>query len=112
MSHSLAGTPPYMAPEAIRCELPGPSFDLWSLAVVLFEALTGVRPFHGSTLAQTLAHIQSAAPPDPRAVLPLCAQEVSDFFAKVLAPERRDRPGTSRQFAERLAELRQRALAS
>ncbi len=36
---SLAGTPAYLPPEAFRDASPGPSFDLWALAMTLHEAL-------------------------------------------------------------------------
>lgn len=41
----LMGSPSYMAPEATRGEALTPQADLWSLGVVLFEALHGARPF-------------------------------------------------------------------
>jgi hypothetical protein len=104
---SLIGTPPYMAPEALRKEPPGPSFDLWGLAVVLYEALSGVNPFHGATLLETLARIQSDSPPDARLHIPNCPGALAGFFATVLAPDRRIRPATSREFRECLAGVSQ-----
>ncbi len=41
----LVGTPLYMAPEQIRGERPEPSWDVWALAVIAFEMLTGSHPF-------------------------------------------------------------------
>lgn len=42
---SPQGTDAYMAPEQARAQVPGPASDVWGLAVVLFEMLTGLRPF-------------------------------------------------------------------
>src|ERR1041385_5896111 len=46
-SHTTMGTAAYMAPEQIRGEPIGPQADIWSLGIVLFELLTGPRPFRG-----------------------------------------------------------------
>jgi serine/threonine-protein kinase len=53
----LVGTLAYMSPEAIAGEEPGPSFDLWSLAVLLYESLTGTNPFFRNSVAETLLAI-------------------------------------------------------
>lgn len=52
-----AGTPLYLSPEALTGHLPQPSFDLWSLAVVLAEALSGVHPFLGESWSDTRSRI-------------------------------------------------------
>jgi hypothetical protein len=62
------GTPSYMAPEqaSIPPRLAGPQTDVWALGVLLYELLTGRRPFEGAT-AQEVAHrIVTADPPPPR----------------------------------------------
>jgi eukaryotic-like serine/threonine-protein kinase len=57
------GTPVYMSPEqAAGCDI-SPACDIYSLGVIAYEALAGVAPFEGRTLAEVTAmHIYDAAP--------------------------------------------------
>jgi serine/threonine protein kinase len=55
--HGLAGTPYYMSPEAISGAQLSPSFDVWAVAVVVYEMLTGSRPFNGRDTHQVFASV-------------------------------------------------------
>jgi serine/threonine-protein kinase len=57
------GTPSYMAPEQVRDSNVDHRADLWSSGVVLFELLTGTRPFVGASMAATLYAIVHDEPP-------------------------------------------------
>jgi serine/threonine protein kinase len=59
----LLGSPAYMAPEQARRGDVDARADQWSLAVVLYEAIAGVRPFTGQTSEAVLHAILSIAPP-------------------------------------------------
>jgi serine/threonine-protein kinase len=45
----VVGSPPYMSPEQARGEAIDARADLWALAIIAYELLTGSRPFHGPT---------------------------------------------------------------
>jgi hypothetical protein len=98
----LAGTPLYMSPEALSGERSDPTFDLWSLSVVAFEAIAGRHPFERETPEATLRAIQQGATIDMREARPDCPEPIVDLFGKVLARERSRRPSTAREFASRL----------
>ncbi len=59
---ALIGTPAYMAPEQLEGRQVGPAADQFALAVALYEALTGRRPYEGST-ARELKRAIDAGPP-------------------------------------------------
>lgn len=57
------GTPYYMAPEQIRAEKTGPATDIYSLGVILFEMVTGKKPFEKDSYIEILnQHLQSPVP--------------------------------------------------
>ncbi|MFN7914577.1 MAG: serine/threonine-protein kinase [Vicinamibacterales bacterium] len=94
----VVGTPLYMSPEALRNDPPDQGFDLWSLAVTLFEALAGVNPY---ARRQLFAMTTAWPAPDPRDFKP-CSAGAAAFFAKALSPKRAERPATAQAFGELL----------
>lgn len=66
----LVGTPAYLAPERIDGQAATPATDLYSLGVVLFEALTGQRPFEGRDAFSLAAAIKSAPLPPVASLRP------------------------------------------
>jgi serine/threonine-protein kinase len=68
-SHTLVGTPAYMAPEQALGKAAGPAADQYALGTVLFETLTGRPPFEGDTpVATALAQMSADAPEIPARV--------------------------------------------
>jgi serine/threonine protein kinase/tetratricopeptide (TPR) repeat protein len=67
-SRFVFGTISYMSPEQIDGRPAGPESDLWALGVILFEMLTGQRPFRGDHPLAVAHHIVSSAPTPVSAV--------------------------------------------
>jgi len=82
------GTPAYLSPEQALGRLVDARSDLYSLAIVLFEMLTGRTPFR-SPDPQTLVRMQVAAPPPSLASVapgrPWCTPALEQFFRRALA---------------------------
>ncbi|HEU5300535.1 MAG TPA: PASTA domain-containing protein [bacterium] len=96
---TVLGSVQYLSPEQARGTAVGPSTDIYSLGVVLYEMVTGMLPFEGdSPIATALAHINQA-PPAPRTLVPSLPVRVEGItlFALAKAPSRRYRsPGEMR----------------
>ena len=60
LTGGVIGTAPYMAPEQVRGELVGPSADVYSLGLVLLEALTGRREYPGTSMESAGARLHRA----------------------------------------------------
>ncbi len=87
----VMGTASYMSPEQARGEHVDHRTDIWSLGAVLYEALTGERPFKGATseaVLYSILHEEPAAPSSVRDDLP---EQVNTVVANALEkdPERR-----------------------
>ncbi|MFO0547942.1 MAG: protein kinase [Polyangiaceae bacterium] len=82
----LIGTPQYMSPEQLmRAGPPDASADLWALAILAYELLTGKVPFLGETLAATLVAITRAQMTPPSTSVPEVPVSLDAFFARALA---------------------------
>ncbi len=88
------GTPAYMCPEQVAgAELLSPAADLYSLALILFEMLTGRAPFTGTGAAQIMIAHATMPPPLLAAVAPDAdlSAHMEEFIARGLAKRPEDR---------------------
>jgi serine/threonine kinase PknH len=103
---SQIGTLNYMAPERFRDPVSTPAVDVYSLACVLYESLTGEIPFARDSLENLVAAHIASPPPRPSAVNPRVPVTFDDVIARGMAKEPDDRYGS----AGALARAAQRAL--
>lgn len=100
------GTVDYMSPEAINGDLGADGrSDLFSLAVVLFELITGKRPFHAPTAASTSYNVVNAPPPTFTEAGVLAHPMLESILAKALSKRAADRYPTAADFARELLHL-------
>jgi hypothetical protein len=85
------GTASYVAPEQAAAQRLGPESDWYSMGVVLYEALTGMRPYAGSDLA-VLLEKQQSRPQRPSELVPDLPRDLSQLCFDLLAPEPSQRP--------------------
>ena len=93
MTHdgALFGTPNYMSPEQVRGEELDGRTDLFSLGVVCYEMLTGVKPFGGDSISSVLYRIVNEPPKDAPVRLDRVPPPLATFLATALAKHPADR---------------------
>jgi len=103
---AIVGTLPYMAPEQLSGAEAGARADLFSLGIVLYELLTGRRPFRGMTSSETRAAILRDSPPMPSELEPLLPADIDRILRRCLAKDPRDRYASAADLRDALQELR------
>jgi eukaryotic-like serine/threonine-protein kinase len=104
---TVLGDPRYMSPEQVMGVGPlDARADLYSVGVLLFQALTGRVPFEGQTDFDIMSAQVSAPPPQPRLLNPAITPELEAVVLKALAKKPEDRFPDARQFRMALAELK------
>lgn len=80
----LVGSPSYMAPEQMRQQPSTVQTDLYSLGVVMYELLTGKRPFYGENLSRLVHQIIYASPPPVHRLRPEVPAVLEEIVDKTL----------------------------
>jgi serine/threonine protein kinase len=100
----LVGSPHYMSPEQTRgTKSLDHRSDLWSVAVILYMMLTGVRPFEGTALGDLIIKIYTEEPAPPSSHFPELSSAVDAFFERALSRQPERRFQSAREFATMFA---------
>jgi eukaryotic-like serine/threonine-protein kinase len=101
----IAGSPSYMSPEQVQSlELTNHS-DLYSLGAVMYELLTGHRPFRAGALAKLLHQIVYATPAPMLSIRPDLAAELETVVATAMHKEPEKRYPNGAEFANAIARV-------
>lgn len=104
------GTPPYMAPEQYEQGVGpvGPPTDVWALGVILYEMLTGQRPFAGSSRAELHEPICRGQLPRPRQIAAGADRGLEKIVLRCLEKQPHARYASANELADALRAWQQR----
>ena len=105
----LVGTAYYLSPEAFRGGTIDARTDIWALGVVLFELLTGQRPFSAANFTATVMAILTKPVPDLASLAPETPQTLVDLVQRMLEKDPQERITSMRQVEDELKAIRQDA---
>ncbi len=102
---NIGGTPYYMSPEQINKKPIDARSDLFSLAILSYELLTGKRPFRADKLFALYEKILKSEPEPIRNLLPSVPQKVEDLIIKSLRKNPEERFDSCEAFADSMDEV-------
>ena len=99
---SVAGSPYYLAPEQLQGGAVDARTDVYALGVVLYEALTGRKPFAGDSLEQIHSAVLHHPPPPAHDLTPDVPAGLSALVARTMARDPAARPASAAELARQL----------
>jgi tetratricopeptide (TPR) repeat protein len=102
-SGTVLGTAAYMAPEQLDGREAGPPVDVYALAAISFEALSGKRPREGRTPMQIAHKIATEGAPNLLEAWPNAPKAAAQVLKRGMARDPEDRPASAGEFARELA---------
>ncbi|MGB9431163.1 MAG: PEGA domain-containing protein, partial [Candidatus Acidiferrum sp.] len=102
----VMGTPSYMSPEQVKGRPVDGRTDIFSLGVVLYEMLTGEKPFPGQSITTVIYKIVNEEPIPPRQLNPSVHPGLNDIVMRALAKEPETRYQSCREMLEDLRNYR------
>ena len=101
----IAGSPSYMSPEQVQSAEITPRSDIYSLGAVMYELLTGYRPFRANSLSKLLHQIVYATPPPIHTLRDGIPEELENVVMTALLKEPDKRFASALEFAGALTQL-------
>ena len=101
----IAGSPSYMSPEQVQSAEITAASDLYSLGVVMYELLTGFRPFRANNLSKLLHQIVYSTPQPIHTLRAEVPEELEDIVATALRKDPSERFGNGLELAGRLTQV-------
>ena len=105
---NVMGTPSYMSPEQVKGRPVDGRSDIFSLGVVLYEILTGEKPFPGQSITTVIYKIVNEDPIPPRQLNPSIHPGLNEIVMRALAKEPEVRYQSCRELQEDLRNYRTR----
>jgi serine/threonine-protein kinase len=102
----VMGTPSYMSPEQVKGRAVDGRSDIFSLGVLLYEMVTGEKPFPGQNITTVIYKIVNEEPVPPRQIDPSIHPGISAVVMKALAKEPEVRYQSCREMLEDLRNYR------
>ncbi len=98
---TVIGSPQYMSPEQMTASKAlDHRSDLWSLAVVAYEAVTGTLPFDADTVAGLAVQVHNQEAPPPSRYVPSLSPAIDGWFRRALAKAPDQRFGSAKELAD------------
>ena len=104
----LVGSVQYVSPEQVLNEAIGPRSDVYSLGIVLYEMLTGIRPFDGPAPVAVAVERLRSVPPSPGHIRRGIPRDVDALVMRAIERDPADRFPSARTFADALRGVRDR----
>ena len=103
----IAGSPSYMSPEQVQSAEITAQSDIYSLGAVMYELLTGFRPFRANNLSKLLHQIVFATPPPLHSLRSEISEDLEQVVATALQKEPEKRFANASEFAAALTRVYQ-----
>jgi len=98
----IVGTPHYMAPEQFGGKASSPQTDIYQAGIILYELLTGTRPFNGNNV-EIMRAVLNEPPAPPSTHVATIPASLDRAILKALAKRAEDRYASARDFIDALA---------
>ena len=91
------GTPAYMSPEQIVGKRLDQRSDIFSLGIVMYQMVTGQKPFEEDDQRSTMEKIRGYTPPAPRTINPAVPRELEEIIVRCMEKDPQDRFGSTQE---------------